>query len=253
MDDEKKLFEKDSEVEIFIRLLNNIEITNPLPHILIIDEINRGNIPKIFGELTTLLEPDKRVGKEHEIFLTLPYSKEKFGVPPNLYIIGTMNTADKSLALLDVALRRRFAFLEFPPGSYLEDNEKGEWKTWWENPDSIIGDNDKKYVGLTIKAIKSINDRILGKYNKTSVKLTHAKDKLIGHSFAMKNGGDMGDEDCAMLWRYEILPLLEEYYNGNYDKIQELLGKDAFRDIYDENNSIKELTDIEKVLKLIIG
>lgn len=229
---------------------DNFKNKTGVPYILIIDEINRGNIPKIFGELITLLEPDKRLGRDNCIILTLPYSKEKFGVPPNIFIIGTMNTADRSLALLDVALRRRFAFVEFGPGDMLLDNEEGAWKTWWDDPKTCDNENIK----FTIQAIQVINKRILGNDNHSQVKLTHGKDKLIGHSFAMKNGPEMSSEDCVILWKYELLPLLEEYYNGNYDNIKELLGKKVFNEVY-INNSIKNIDEnnITIVLNKIIG
>lgn len=214
------------------------------PYILIIDEINRGNIPKILGELITLLEPDKRIGQDNEIILTLPYSEEKFGVPPNLFIIGTMNTADRSLALIDVALRRRFAFVEFGPGDMLE----GDWKIWWGDPSKCTDE----FIKLTIQAIKTLNEKILGE-NDSTVKLIHGKDKLIGHSFAMKNGKEMSDKECTMLWRYEILPLLEEYYNGNNDIIKQLVGNEAFNQIYIKNSiKILDENNIREFLNHII-
>ena len=161
---------------------------NSKPFYLVIDEINRGNISKIFGELITLLEKNKRLGEEDEITTKLPYSNEEFGVPPNLYIIGTMNTSDKSIANLDIALRRRFGFVEMLPDLEAVKNE-------------------------TLK-------EILGELNKR-IEILLDKDHLIGHSFFMKKG----EEDLESIFKYEIVPLLEEYFYNDYEKIQLVLGK----------------------------
>ena len=174
----------------------NYEQGNEIMHknyVLIIDEINRGNVSQIFGELITLIEEDKRIGKEEALTITLPYSKENFGVPANLYIIGTMNTADRSVEALDTALRRRFSFVEMPP-----------------RPD-IIPDICEE---IDVKKLLTI-------INKRIEKLL-SKDHLIGHSFFMQA---RSLADLKSIFHNKIIPLLQEYFFGDYGKIGLVLGE----------------------------
>jgi len=186
---------------IFKRISDRAKLDQDNNYVIIIDEINRGNISKIFGELITLIEPSKRLfteNDEHPKKVTLPYSKKRFGVPKNLYILGTMNTADKSIALLDSALRRRFSFTEMLPKS------------------SVLTDNEIKVDGIKI-------DELMGKINER-IEFLIDKDHTIGHSYFLKLKDNQTIEALARLFKNEIIPLLIEYFYGDFKKIQLVLG-----------------------------
>ena len=157
-------------------------------YILIIDEINRGNISKIFGELITLLEKDKRLGEENEITVTLPYSQDKFGVPSNLYIIGTMNTADRSIGAIDYALRRRFAFVSL------------------KSDKNVLSNYDKYQDDTKIKA-ENLFDNVKTFIESNINEDLDADDLMVGHSYFLCETED----DLKRRLEYEIIPLLWEY------------------------------------------
>lgn len=169
------------------------------PYFFIIDEINRGNLSKIFGELMMLIESDKR-GREYAIPLT--YSRNKFYIPENLYIIGTMNTADRSLAMLDYALRRRFCFIDIEP-AFNNLNFRGYLET-------KSGELSKTIIDKITSLNKTIeNDLSLG------------RGFCIGHSYFCIGKDTMTDEDYRNIIQYEIIPLLSEYWFDDYDKVME--------------------------------
>jgi hypothetical protein len=172
---------------------------------LIIDEINRGNISKIFGELITLIEEDKRLGADNEQTITLTYSQKKFGIPGNLYFFGTMNTADRSIALMDTALRRRFTFLEMIP-----------------EPQLLIDENE---TPLVIKGIDL--QQMLIRMNER-IEFLYDREHTIGHSYFMKLNG-IEDEETGWstlqdIFKRQILPLLQEYFYDQWDRIRLVLG-----------------------------
>ncbi|GAB4028836.1 McrB family protein [Spirosoma gilvum] len=163
-------------------------------HYLLIDEVNRANVASVFGDLITLLESDKRLGAEHELWLTLPYSQERFGVPINLFVIGTMNTTDRSIALLDIALRRRFSFREMLPDPSLLKTVDG--------------------VDLA-QLLRTMNERI---------EYLLDRDHQIGHAY-LTNIETFAD--LCQAFRDRIIPLLQEYFFNDWAKIQLILGDNA--------------------------
>ena len=182
---------------IFKDMCNKAKNDKENNYVLIIDEINRGNISKIFGELISLIEPSKREGESEELEVILPYSKENLTIPKNLYIIGTMNTADRSIALLDIALRRRFNFIEIMP----------------------------QYDILKNKKIENIElDLLLSTINKR-IEFLLDREHTIGHSYFLNINTF---EDLVQVFKNSIMPLLQEYFYDDFEKIKAILGDNGF-------------------------
>ena len=202
--------------------LYNTEIEqNEKPYVFIIDEINRGNISKIFGELITLIECTKREGKPEATEAVLPYSGDAFSIPKNVYILGTMNTADRSIALMDTALRRRFSFLEMMPET-----------------DILRSIGADKVGDLNVAdMLDVINERIGFLYD---------REHTIGHAFFTDLKDDASIERLKCIFEKSVIPLLQEYFYEDYQKIQMILGDDG-----KENPDLKFIKDEKVIAKKI--
>ncbi|EAJ7259410.1 endonuclease, partial [Campylobacter jejuni] len=189
-------------------------------YIIIIDEINRGNVSKIFGELITLIEPSKRIGAKEELKVILPYSGKEFGVPKNVYIIGTMNTADRSITSLDTALRRRFEFIEMMP-------------------DVSKLSMDCEDINLQ-ELLKAINTRI---------EYLLDREKTIGHAFFISVENL---ESLKKVFKNKIIPLLQEYFYNDYALIDAVLNKNGMLEISVENKDyLKNMTEFIESDKIV--
>ena len=193
----------------------------PSKYVFIIDEINRGNIAKIFGELITLLEEPKRLGNEEQMTCVLPYSRERFGVPKNVYILGTMNTADRSLVQLDAALRRRFSFIEMMPDADLIPVK------------TVDGINVKEMLQAINLRICALGDR----------------EHQIGHAYFMGLSEQSTVKDIADIFRGKILPLLQEYFYDDYAAIRAILS-DSF--ICERSVELNHGEDEKRIYEIVI-
>ena len=203
------------------------------PYVFIIDEINRGNISRIFGELITLIEESKRKGEADERSVILPYSGLPFNVPSNVYIIGTMNTADRSIALLDTALRRRFSFVEMMPDTEVlkdikidvpkmpdaVDKKAGNASTAGEKTGNAAGNEGKIIIDVQ-KLLEIINQRI---------EVLYDREHTIGHAYfcGLKENATL--DGLKNIFKKSVLPLLQEYFFDDYEKIAMVLGDNQKR------------------------
>ncbi|ENJ6147487.1 McrB family protein [Campylobacter jejuni] len=263
---------KEYEKQAVLKTEDNKISSNSLnSYIIIIDEINRGNVSKIFGELITLIEPSKRIGESEELKVTLPYSGKKFGVPKNVYILGTMNTADRSITSLDTALRRRFEFVEMMPDPDLLKNVFICKDV--ENPNK-----DEDYLGDDAKTegFAEILQNILISINKR-IEFLLDREKTIGHAFFMSEAvkfnkdnwckPDEYEEDWYVLsisklksiFQNKIIPLLQEYFYNDYALISAVLNDNGMIEKCEKDDKylqkIKNLdnVDSEKIIYNIVS
>lgn len=216
------------EAGVFKAFCEKAEKESKKPYVFIIDEINRGNISRIFGELITLIEESKRKGEADERSVILPYSGLPFSVPSNVYIIGTMNTADRSIALLDTALRRRFSFVEMMPDTEVlkdikievpempdtVDKKAGNTTTAGEKAGNATGSEGKSIIDIQ-KLLEIINQRI---------EVLYDREHIIGHAYfcGLKKTATL--DGLKNVFKKSVLPLLQEYFFDDYEKIAMVLG-----------------------------
>ena len=211
--DERKNVEYKLHKGVFRKIADLAHEDRDQNYVLIIDEINRGNIAKIFGELITLIEPSKRIGGDDATTVKLPYSEKEFGVSDNLYIIGTMNTADRSIAQLDTALRRRFEFVEMMPDSK------------HSTISNIAGVNCQELLAVMNERIHFLLDR----------------EHQIGHTYFM----DIGDlKSLEAAFKNKIIPLLQEYFYDHWEKIDLVLNRNGFIHKTPFDNGLFKNTDL---------
>ena len=194
-------------------------------YVLIIDEINRGNIAKIFGELITLIESSKRLGERDALTVNLPYSSDTFGVPNNLYLIGTMNTADRSLTTLDTALRRRFEFTPLSPDS------------------AVLGNTDIMGIDLT-RLLDTLNRRI---------RVLYDSEHTLGHAYfipviQLKETPEEAFKILQRVMKNKVLPLLEEYFYNDWNKIRLVLGDNQKKD--DSLHFVRQVSEQQNLTEL---
>lgn len=207
---------------IFKQFCDKANADSDNSYVFIIDEINRGNISKIFGELITLIESSKRKRAKEQMSVILPYSGEEFSVPNNVYILGTMNTADRSIALMDTALRRRFEFIEMLPDT------------------SIVRDNNIKVDEIDIAVMLEIMNK--------RIEVLYDREHTLGHAFFMELNWEKNRNivNLGKIFKNKIIPLLQEYFYEDYEKIMAVLGID--KDNENKNKFISKLPNDDQIL-----
>lgn len=257
-----RLDKREIKKDFFVKAGHALQVDNkPKNYVLIIDEINRGNVSQIFGELITLIEEDKRADKNEALTVVLPYSKKSFSVPSNLYIVGTMNTADRSVEALDTALRRRFVFEEMMPKPELLSPQAMIWKLWWDYekvgwpdkdyvpieqslynllgvPEDFNNDDEKEVIWNKMKAegpkesqihlfddveFNGLNLQLLLEKINQRIEKILGKDQQIGHSFFINV---LSVKDLYSAIYQKLIPQLQEYFYGDFGKIGLILGGD---------------------------